>query len=90
MRRAVWLLVAAFLAAVMLYLSQFWFLSLWSGPGLFGLRALPPGGDLVARWLRGTQAGPYDLLVWAIGCFALLTLVQKIHDWRTRDRNTDH
>ncbi|QJF51767.1 hypothetical protein [Roseobacter ponti] len=89
MRRVITLVIVAFLAAVLLYLSGFWNWSLWSRPGLFGIEALHPQGDLVARWLRGTKAAPYSLLIWAVGVFVVLTLAQKLFDRLPARRNAD-
>ncbi|WP_298970706.1 hypothetical protein [uncultured Roseobacter sp.] len=83
MRRVVMLLIAAVLAAIFFYLSRFWYLSLWDRPGLFGLEELRPQGGLVAQWVRGTNAAPFELLIWALGCFAVLSIVQKIYDFFT-------
>jgi hypothetical protein len=74
----------ALLAGVFFYLSRFWYLSLWSRDGLFGLAELRPQGGLLAQWLRGTVAAPFELLIWAIGCFIVLTWVQKLYDLLTR------
>ena len=80
MRKIVMLALIAALTAVMLYLSRFWFLSLWSRSGLLGFEALRPQGGLIARGLRGTDAAPFELLIWAIGVFLVLTWVQKLYD----------
>ncbi|MDH3667868.1 MAG: hypothetical protein OEN23_13155 [Paracoccaceae bacterium] len=40
---------------VLVYISRFWEFDLWSREGLFGVATLPPGGDLLARWLRGIR-----------------------------------
>ncbi|MEP4196235.1 MAG: hypothetical protein ABJL99_11450 [Aliishimia sp.] len=80
MRRWVTLALIAVLSAILFYLSRFWFLSLWPRSGLFGIEALRPTGGLVGRWLRGTDFAPFELLIWAMGCFVLLTLGQKIYD----------
>ena len=83
MRRLITLAVVALLATVLFYLSRFWYLSLWPRSGLFGNPELPPTGGLIRRWLRGTDAAPYELLIWAVGCFLVLTLAQKIYDLLT-------
>ncbi|MEP5729509.1 MAG: hypothetical protein ABJL67_09035 [Sulfitobacter sp.] len=80
MRRISTLAIVAFLTAILFYLSRFWFLSLWPRSGLFGFEQLRPQGGLLGRWLRGTDAAPYELLIWAIGCFITLTVAQKIYD----------
>jgi len=92
MRKLVSLVVAAMLAAIFFYLSRFWFLSLWTRDGLFGFEELRPQGGLLARWLRGTEAAPYELLIWAVGCFLVLSFAQKIYDLftKTPDAGDDH
>lgn len=79
-RRILALILVALLAALMFYISRFWFLSLWPRPGLFGLAELRPQGGLLGQWLRGTKAAPFELLIWAMGCFLLLTWAQKLYD----------
>ena len=89
-RRIITLTCVAALTAIFFYLSRFWFLALWDRPGLFGWEALRPQGGLLQRWLRGTDLAPFELLIWAIGCFAVLTLAQKLYDWLTpHDRAAD-
>lgn len=88
MRRAVMLLLVACLAAIFFYLSRFWYLSLWDRPGLFGWEALRPQGDLLTQWLRGTNAAPFELLIWALGCFAILSLLQKLYDFLAKPSET--
>lgn len=80
MRRVILLLVVALAAAVMVYLSRFWFLDLWPRSGLFGVQELRPGGGLLARWLRGTQLAPFELLIWVCGGFLALTYLQRFID----------
>ena len=87
-RRVVTLLLVALLAAILFYLSRFWFLSLWPRSGLFGLEELRPQGGLLGRWLRGTFAAPFELLIWATGCFVVLTWVQKLYDRLTAPATT--
>lgn len=88
MRRVGMLLLIAALAAVFFYLSRFWYLSLWDRPGLFGWEALRPQGGLVGQWLRGTNAAPFELLIWALGCFAVLSLAQKLYDLLSKPPET--
>ena len=80
MRRVVTLICMAVVTAILFYLSRFWFLSLWPRSGLFGIEELRPQGGLLGRWLRGTEAAPFELLIWAICCFIILTWAQKIYD----------
>lgn len=80
MKRVFWITVATCVAAILFYLSRFWTLSLWTRDGLFGIEVLRPQGSLLAQWLRGTDFAPFELLIWAIGAFLLLTLLQKLYD----------
>ncbi len=79
-RRIVWMALIAALTAVAYYLSRFWDFRFWGRDGLFGVEALRPQGGLLARWLRGTELAPFELLIWVLGIFALLTVVQKLYD----------
>jgi len=81
MRRVVLLILTAVLAVILFYVSRFWFLSLWPRAGLFGIAELRPQGGLVGQWLRGTDAAPFELVLWGLGCFLVLTWVQKLVDW---------
>ncbi len=80
MKRVVLLFVMAALTVVLLYLSRFWFLDLWARGEFFGLR---PDGGLLRRWLQGTQFAPFELLIWAVGAFMILTWLQKLVDFIT-------
>ena len=87
MHRWVALILVTALSAVFFYLSRFWDFRLWSREGLFGLEELRPQGGLLGRWLRGTDLAPFELLIWAIGVFALLTFAQKLYDRLTREKD---
>ncbi|AXI46673.1 hypothetical protein C1J03_11965 [Sulfitobacter sp. SK012] len=81
MKRILLLVLVFVVGIVMLYLSRFWFLDLWPRSGLFGWEALRPGGGLLGRWLRGTPFAPFELLIWAIGIFLILTYLQRFIDF---------
>jgi len=80
MKRIVWLVIVTLVAAIFYYLSRFWTLSLWPRSGLFGIEELRPQGSLVGQWVRGTDFAPFELLMWAIGVFLILTVLQKLYD----------
>ena len=65
-------------AFVLFYLSRYWFLQLWDRPGAFGWDQLPPQGGLLGRWLRGTDAAPFELLIWGVGAFLVLSLIEWV------------
>lgn len=88
-RRVLSLAVVAALTAVFYYVSRFWDFRLWDREGLFGVEALRPQGGLVARWLRGTDFAPFELLFWLIGIFVALSLLQKLFD-ALSPKETDH
>jgi hypothetical protein len=79
-RRVVFLGVTTLFAAGFYYVSRFYAFRLWDREGLFGIQPLRPEGGLLARWLRGTDLAPFELLVWVIGIFAILTILQKLFD----------
>ena len=78
--RIAWMTLVAFVATALYYISRFWDFRLWPRDGLFGLEALRPQGGLLARWLRSTDLAPFELLIWVIGAFLILTLIQKLYD----------
>ncbi|MEO0766604.1 MAG: hypothetical protein AAFY75_11355 [Pseudomonadota bacterium] len=80
MKRLIWMIIAIAVAAILYYLSRFWTLSLWPRSGLFGIEELRPQGSLVGQWVRGTDLAPFELLIWAVGAFLVLTLLQKLYD----------
>lgn len=80
MKRILWLSVATLVAAILYYVSRFWTFSLWPRSGLFGIEELRPQGGLVDGWLRGTDFAPFELLIWAVGAFLVLTWLQKLYD----------
>ena len=84
MMRVLWLLIAALATAVLYYVSRFWAYRLWPRDGLFGVEVLRRQGGLVGRWLRGTDFAPFELLIWAVGAFLVLTILQKLYDLTTK------
>ena len=80
MKRILWLTIAAVVATILFYVSRFWYLRLWPRDGLFGIETLRPQGGLVGQWVRGTDLAPFELLIWAVGAFLILTALQKLYD----------
>jgi hypothetical protein len=78
--RFIGLALAICLVAIFAYLSRFWIFDLWSRDGLLGYSVLRPGGDLWRRWMNDLGFGSYDVILWVVGVFAVLTVVQKIWD----------
>ena len=64
------------LAIALAYISRFWPLRLWGPEPLLG--ALPPGGDLWRSWMRMIGLGAYDLILWGVFAFALLTGAERL------------
>jgi hypothetical protein len=71
---------ALLLATLIAYASRYWVFDLWPREGLFGIQGLPPQGDLVRRFLGGTIWSPFDIVIWAIAAFLLLSFVQAVAD----------
>ncbi len=84
MGRVLSLSIVALVAASLFYVSRFWDFRLWSRDGLFGIEALRPQGGLVARWLRGSDLAPFELLIWGIGAILILSLLQRLFDLAKR------
>lgn len=90
MRRALGLLVMAVLSVILLYASPWWpwrEICLGGEPailcardGVFGVGALHPRGDVIARWLRGTAFSEAALLVWVVAAALTLTGAQMLWD----------
>ena len=80
MRRVVGIIAAILVGILLLYISRFWMFDLWGRDGLFGIKELRPNGGLLARWLRGTGLGPYELIIWAGLVFMGLAYLQKAYD----------
>lgn len=79
-RRVIWTVIAAFAGVAMLYISRFWSFRLWGREGLFGIEELRPQGGLLARWLRGTEFAEFELVIWVVMLFLVLTVLQKLYD----------
>ena len=75
--RILWLALGGALSIVFLYVSRYWEVRLWGRDEFFGLR---PQGGYTAQWLRGTDFAPFEVLIWAVGVFLILTVLQKIYD----------
>jgi hypothetical protein len=83
-KRLIAMALTFLVAAILLYLSRFWIFELWARPGLFSINELRPQGGLLGRWLRGTSFAPFELLIWAVGLFLVLTWLQKLLDFFNR------
>ncbi len=70
------LILATVLVALIWYTSRYWDLALWPREGLFGVEAIRPQGDLVTQWTQGSPLRPYNIVLWAIGWFLVLSFVQ--------------
>ncbi len=80
MKKLLSLSIVAITGFVLLYISRFWLFSLWERPGLFDLKTLPPQGGLLRSWLRGTDFVPFELMIWVISGFLILTGLEKVFD----------
>ena len=78
MRRALSILIVLCVAIVLLYLSRFWPIELWGRRSPLGELGLRPGGGMVQVWLRGTPFAQFDLIIWAVGSFMVLSWTEKL------------
>ena len=78
-KRIVWMVITISAAVVLVYLSRFWVFDLWGREGLFGIQEIRPRGGLLARWLRGTSLAPFELIIWFLGFFLILTWLEKAY-----------
>ena len=90
MRHIISLSIVAFISLILFYASRFWIFSWWDRPGLFELKQLPPQGGVLQRWLRGTDFSPYELIIWVIACFLILTFLEKIFDKFKKPDSGEH
>ena len=78
-RRVLGPLLALAAFGLLFYASRYWVFRLWEGP-LFDIAILRPQGGVLGRLLRGTEFTPFELVIWAIAAFAVLTILQWIYD----------
>ena len=78
MKRAMGIVLVVSVALVLLYISRFWPVELWGRPSVLAQIGLRPGGGLLLQWLRGTPFSQFELLIWAIHTFAVLTLTERV------------
>ncbi|MEM0946384.1 MAG: hypothetical protein AAGK37_03190 [Pseudomonadota bacterium] len=78
-RRVVAPLLSVAALVLIFYASRYWFLRLWDGP-LLDIAALRPQGGVVGQFVRGTDFAAFDLILWAIGAFLLLSFLQWVVD----------
>jgi len=76
MKRVLGIGLALFLTFACFYASRYWIFDLWPRDGLAGISFLRPNGNLLAPVLRGTDARPFELILWAVSVFLSLTVVQ--------------
>ena len=79
-RRVILMLITAAIGVVFYYISRFWDFRFWDREGLFGVEAIRPQGGLLARWLRGSDFAPFELMIWVVAVFLVLTVLQWLFD----------
>ncbi len=76
MKRGIGLFLAVICTGIAFYSSRFWLFRLWPRDGLLNIEFLRPQGNILSVVLRGTDARPFELLIWAVLVFLSLTLLQ--------------
>ncbi|MCY4301853.1 MAG: hypothetical protein OXC68_09005 [Aestuariivita sp.] len=71
-------LIVLIVTILLLYISRFWPIELWGRRSFLGELGFRPGGGLLRHVLRGTPLAQFELIIWAVGGFLVLSLVEKI------------
>lgn len=78
MKRVLVVFIVVIVSIVLLYISRFWPVELWTRRSTLGDLGLRPGGGLLAIWLRGTPLAQFELILWAAGSFLALSVTEKL------------
>lgn len=78
MKRVLAIFIVVLVSVALLYLSRFWPFQLWSGRSPLGQLGLRPGGNMIAVWLRGTSLAQFDLILWGVGSFMVLSWTERL------------
>lgn len=87
MRRIAGILIATVFAVAIVYTSRYWIWQFWPRGGVWGIELLRPQGGLVRQALRGTPLATFDILLWALGWFAVLSLFQVLWSYVAKPGN---
>lgn len=78
MRLILQILIVLIAATVLLYISRFWPFEWWERKSFLAESGLRPDGNMLRIWLRGTPVASFDLVIWILICFPVLSVVEKI------------
>jgi len=76
-KRILAILIICLAAIVLLYMSRFWPIELWSRRSFLGELGLRPNGGMLGHWLRGTSLAQFDILIWGVISFLVLSLLDR-------------
>lgn len=65
-------------AILLLYISRFWPVELWPRRGALADLGLRAQGGMLAYWLRGTPLAPFELVIWVVLTFTVLTGLDRL------------
>ena len=78
MRLILQLLIVLAVATVLLYISRFWPFEFWGRKHPLAEFGLRPDGNMLRVWLRGTPVASFDLFIWILISFPILSVTEKL------------
>ena len=78
MRLILQLLVVVLASTVLLYISRFWPFEWWGRKHALAELGLRPDGNLLRFWLRGTPLASFDVVIWILISFPVLSFAEKV------------
>jgi hypothetical protein len=78
LRRLLALVLVLVVATGLFYVSRFWPFELWTRQSWLGQMGWRPRGGMLMQWLRGTPFVQFELLLWGVGSFLLLSLTERL------------
>jgi len=78
MRTACAVVLVLCVAVVLFYLSRFWPFDLWTRQSWLAQVGLRPQGGLLQLWLRGTGFAQFELIIWGVASFLILSITEKL------------
>ncbi|MCY4304041.1 MAG: hypothetical protein OXC62_04550 [Aestuariivita sp.] len=77
MKRVLAILIVCLVTILLLYISRFWPVELWSRRSFLGELGFRPNGGMLGHWLRGTPFAQFELLIWVVIGFLALSLIER-------------
>lgn len=81
MKTALATVIVVCIAVALFYISRFWPFDLWTRQSWLAQLGLRPQGGLLQVWLRGTPFAQFELIIWAVASFVVLSWTEKLVQW---------